>query len=94
MTFQILINHPCLGLSPDLHLPLVHILLVLAANCVNYFIGGKTLLAAVVLGQAAWPEINEVDCFFLMVVSPVHILSGSQKEAVVTLCLPKLVECC
>ena len=51
--FQILIDHPCLGLPSNLHLPLVHLLLVLAANCVNGFIGGKALLAAVVLGQAA-----------------------------------------
>ena len=50
---QILIDNLCLGLSSNLHLPLVHILLVLAANRVNGFIGGKALLAAVVLGQAA-----------------------------------------
>ena len=50
---QILIHNPCLGLSSNLHLPLVHILLVLAANFVNSLIGGKALLAAVVLGQAA-----------------------------------------
>ena len=50
---QILIDHLCLGLSSYLHLPLVHILLVLAAIRVNGFIGGKALLAAVVLGQAA-----------------------------------------
>ena len=60
---QILIDHLCLGLSSDLHLPLVHILLVLAANRVNGFIGGKALLAAVVLGQAARPEKNEVNRF-------------------------------
>ena len=53
MSFQILIDQPCLGLPSDLHLPLVHLLLVLAANRVNSFIGGKALLAAVVLGQAA-----------------------------------------
>ena len=51
--FQILIDQPCLGLSSNLHLPLVHILLVLAANSVDSFIRGKALLAAVVLGQAA-----------------------------------------
>ena len=50
---QVLIDHPCLGLPSNLHLPLVHILLVLAANRVNSFIGGEALLAAVVLGQAA-----------------------------------------
>ena len=50
---QIPIDQPCLGLPSNLHLPLVHILLVLAANRVNGFIGGKALLAAVVLGQAA-----------------------------------------
>ena len=50
---QILIHHLCLGLSPNLHLPLVHILNILAANRVNSLIGDKALLAAVVLGQAA-----------------------------------------
>ena len=50
---QILIDHPCQGLSSNLHLPLVHLLLVLAANHVDSFIGGKALLAAVVLGQTA-----------------------------------------
>ena len=50
---QILIDQPCLGLPSDLHLPLVHVLLVLAANSVDSFIRSKALLAAVVLGQAA-----------------------------------------
>ena len=61
---QILIDHLCLVLSPNLHLPLVHILLILAANRVNGFIGDKALIAAVVLGQAAGPEQKKVDCFY------------------------------
>ena len=51
--FQILIDQPCLSLPSNLHLPLVHLLLVLAANRVNSFIRSKALGAAVVLGQAA-----------------------------------------
>ena len=61
---QILIDNTCLGLSPNFHLPFVHILLVLAANRVNSFIGGKALLAAVILGQAGRPEKNEVNRFY------------------------------
>ena len=49
---QIPIDQPCLGLPSDLHLPLVHLLLVLAANSVDSFIRSKALGAAVVLGQA------------------------------------------
>ena len=60
---QVLIDDLCLGLSSDLHLPLVHILLLLAANRVDSFDGGKTLLTAVVLCQTARLEKNEVRCF-------------------------------
>ena len=50
---QPLIDNLCLGLSSNLHLPLVHILHVLTANRMKSLIGSKALLAAVVFGQAA-----------------------------------------